>query len=160
MSTTNDQLKLALLEALEELYNADDEAHADNIVKLINTIRDDLNIILMTNEYVEKYIWRELRQNSSNVQTLMATSATFIQCIDNIDELIPKYVASFVPFNNGTKIVDTETFTKAVDHSELQAVLLSNHWLFFLLYAATNKRIINGFINSILPDVKVKKRGT
>lgn len=159
MSEINNQLKEALIEALDELYHADDEAHADYLIRTISEVRDDLNLILMTDEYAERYIWSKLRSNSSNVQTLMATTATFVQCIDNIDETIKKFVPAFVPFRSPTQIVDGETFEKAVDHAELEKVLLNNYWLFFLLYASTNKRIINGFLSTMLPVIKAKKRG-
>lgn len=160
MSEVNNQLKEALLEALEELFNAEDELHADNLVRLISEIRADLNIIMLTDKYATVHIWHKLRQNISNVQTIMATASTFVQCIDDIDGAINKFVSAFVPFTNKTMVVDDEIIVKAANHEEIRQVLLSNYWLFFLVYAATNLRIVNGFISSILPTVKAKKRAS
>lgn len=160
MSEVNNQLKEALLEALEELFNAEDEVHAHSLVKLISDIRADLNIIMLTDKYATAHIWHKLRQNISNIQTIMSTTATFVQCVDDIDGAITKFVSSFVPFTDRTTVVDDETIIKAASHDELKQVLLTNYWLFFLVYAATNLRIVNGFLNSILPNVKVKQRAS
>lgn len=159
MSDLNNQLQEALVEALEELFNAEDAAHAENLVRIITEIRGDLNLIMMTDEYVERYVWEKLRNATSNIQTLMTTTATFIQCIDDIDLVIKRYVRAFVPFTNTTQIVDNETIVKAVDHDELEKILLSNYWLFFMMYAATNMRIVNTFLQTIVPKEK-KKNGT
>ena len=158
MSELNMQLKESFLEALEELYNAEDQIHADSLVELISEIRDDLNIIMLTNAYVETHIWSKIRAKSSNVQTLMATTSTFIQGIDDPDTAIKKYVKSFIPFTNKSIIVDNETISKAAEHTELERILLDNYWLFFLIIAATNKRILNGFLTSMIPVGK-KKNG-
>jgi hypothetical protein len=159
MSDLNNQLQEALVEALEELFNAEDEAHAENLVRVITEVRGDLNLIMMTDEYVERYVWEKLRNATSNIQTLMATTATFVQCIDDIDSVIKRYVRAFVPFTNTTQIVDTETITKAADHDELEKILLSNYWLFFMMYAATNMRTVNRFLATIVPKEK-KKHGS
>ena len=158
MSDLNNQLQEALVEALEELFNAEDAAHAENLIKVITEIRGDLNLIMMTDEYVERYVWEKLRNATSNIQTLMATTATFVQCIDDIDSVIKRYVRAFVPFTNATLIVDNETITKAAEHSELEKILLNNYWLFFMMYAATNMRTVNRFLATIVPAAKGKER--
>lgn len=157
MSEVNNQLKEALLEALEELFNAEDELHAHNLVNLISEMRADLNIIMLTDKYAALHVWHRLRQNISNVQTIMSTTATFIQCIDDPDGAINKFVPAFLPFTNKTTVVDDETITKAANHEELRQVLLSNYWLFFLIYAATNLRLVNGFLSSIIPKEKKQR---
>lgn len=154
MSDLNNQLKEALVETLEELFNAEDPAHAELLVKTIIEIRGDMNLIMMTDQYVEKHIWAKLRDPTSNIQTLMSTTTTFVQCIDDIDTVIKKYVAAFVPFRSATMIVDDETISKAADHTELEKVLLNNYWLFFLLFAATNIRVVNAFLQTIVPKGK------
>lgn len=151
MSETNDQLALALNQALEELFNADEANIAYTLLESVNKIRDDLNIIMMSDTYAINHIWNDIRSKPGLVQTLMSTTSTFIQCIDNIDQVITSFVPMFVPFTNKSIIVDSETISKAVEHTELKEVLLNNYWLFFLLYAATNKRIVNMFLSSLLP---------
>lgn len=151
MSESNNQLKEALVEALEELFSSDDIEHATFLVDIVREIRADLNLIMMTNEYAELYVWKKLRDKVSPIQTLMSTTATFVQSIDDIDGLIKKYVRSFIPFNNATKIVDEETITKAAEHDELTKILQSNYWLFFLMFAATNMRIVNAYLATIAP---------
>lgn len=159
MSDLNNQLKEALVEALEELFNAEDTTHAAALVNSINEIRGDMNLIMMTDQYVEKYVWQRLRVVTSNIQTLMSTTTTFVQCIDDIDAAIKNHVRSFVPFTNATKIVDDETIKKAVERPELEKILTDNHWLFFLLFASTNMRIVNAFLQSIVPPTKGKSNG-
>jgi hypothetical protein len=87
----------------------------------------------------------------------MTTTATFVQAIDDIDVAIKKFVGAFVPFTNKTAIVDNETLKKAVEHTELEQVLLNNYWLFFLMYAATNMRVVNAYLSTLIP--KGKGRG-
>ena len=151
MSETNDQLALALNQALEELFNADEANIAYTLLESVNKIRDDLNIIMMSDTYAINHIWNDIRSKPGLVQTMMSTTSTFIQCIDKIDQVITSFVPMFVPFTNKSIIVDSETISKAVEHTELKEVLLNNYWLFFLLYAATNKRIVNMFLSSLLP---------
>lgn len=159
MSELNDQLQQALVEALDELFNAEDEAHATNLVQVITEIRGDLNLIMMTDKYVEQQVWARLRNVTSNIQTLMATTTTFVQGIDNIDSVIKKSVGAFVPFTSRTKIVDSDTFEKAAEHAELEEILLANYWLFFLLYASTNMRVINNYLATRVPS-KGKHNGS
>jgi hypothetical protein len=151
MSESNNQLKEALVEALEELFSSDDIEHATFLVDIMREIRADLNLIMMTDKYAELYVWKKLREQVSTIQTLMSTTATFVQSIDDIDGLIGKYVRAFIPFNNATEIVDEETISKAAEHVELEKVLKSNYWLFFLMFASTNMRIVNAYLNSIAP---------
>ncbi len=154
MSDSNNQLQEALIEALEELYNAEDANHAELIVKTINEIRGDMNLIMMTDDYVEKHVWHKLRNVTSTIQTLMSTTTTFISCIDDVEAAIKRFVRAAIPFTNATRIVDDETIKKAAEHKELEKVLTDNLWLFFLLYASTNMRIINKFLISIQPPKK------
>lgn len=160
MSELNNQLQQALVDALEELFNAEDEAHATNLITVISEIRDDLNLIMMTSEYVEKHVWSKLRNVTSNIQTLMSTATTFLQGIDDVEGAIRTSVAKFVPFTNKTLIVDEETITKAAEHKELEDILLANYWLFFLMYAATNKRVINAYLLTRVPAGKGKANGS
>jgi hypothetical protein len=157
MSDLNNQLKEALVEALDELFNAEDVAHSHKLIDTITEIRGDLNLIMMTDDYAEKHVWDKLRNVTSNIQTLMTTTATFVQAIDDIDVAIKKFVGAFVPFTNKTAIVDNETLKKAVEHTELEQVLLNNYWLFFLMYAATNMRVVNAYLSTLIP--KGKGRG-
>lgn len=158
MSESNNQLKEALVEALEELFSADDMAHATFLVDLMREIRADLNLIMMTDQYAELYVWKKLREQVTPVQTLMSTTATFVQSIDDIDGLIDKYVRAFIPFNNATKIVDEETLSKAAEHQELAKILKSNYWLFFLMFAATNLRLVNAYLLTITPPPGRKEK--
>ena len=151
MSELNNQLKRALVEALNELFNAEDDLHAQGLIDIIDEIRGDTNLIMFADKYVETNVWKKLRENTSYIQTLMATTATFVQCIDDIDKAIKRFVPAFIPFTNGTGIVDDETIAKAADHAELEDVLKCNYWLFFLMYAATNMRVINEFLLSVVP---------
>lgn len=156
MSDFNNQLQEALIEALDELYNAEDAKHAELIVQTINEIRGDMNLIMMTDKYVEKHVWEKLRKITSTMQTLMSTTTTFVCCIDDVEGAIKRFVRAAIPFTNATQIVDDETINKAAEHIELEKVLMNNLWLFFLLYASTNMRIVNKFLVSIQP---VKKEG-
>jgi hypothetical protein len=151
MSDLNNQLKEALVEALNELFNAEDEAHAEGLVTIITEIRGDTNLIMFADKYVESNVWKKLREKTSYIQTLMATTATFVQCVDDIDLAIKRFVPAFVPFTNATGIVDNETIDKAAEHSELETILKANYWLFFLMYAATNMRVVNQFLASLVP---------
>lgn len=154
MSAINSQLNDALIETLTELFNAEDEEHAQGLIALIIEVRGDMNLIMMSDQYVEANIWNKIRTKTSNVQTLMSTTATFIQQIDDIDTAIKRFVRSAVPFTSATQIVDHETITKAVDHSELERVLTCNLWLFFLLYSSTNMRVVNAYLATLAPPGK------
>lgn len=151
MSELNNQIKEALVEALTELFNAEDELHAQGLIEIINEVRGDTNLIMFADKYVETNVWTKLRENTSYIQTLMATTATFVQCIDDIDLAIKRFVPGFVPFTNATGIVDNETISKAVEHDELEKALKSNYWLFFIMYAATNMRVVNHFLAPLVP---------
>lgn len=157
MSTLNNQLKEALVEALNELFNAEDEAHADGLIDIITEIRGDTNLIMYADKYVETNVWKKLRSTTSYIQTLMSTTATFVQCIDDIDDAIKHCVPGFIPFTNSTGIVDDETITKAAELGELEKTLKDNYWLFFLMYAATNMRVVNQFLASMIPAKGAKK---
>ena len=159
MSELNNQMKQALVETLDELFNAEDEAHAHGLINIINEIRGDTNLIMFADKYVVTNVWKKLREQTSFIQTLMATSATFVQCIDDIDLAIKRFVPGFVPFTNSTGIVDNETIEKAAEHRELEDILKANYWLFFLMYAATNMRIVNHFLAQLVPTKQGKKEG-
>ena len=151
MSDLNNQMNNALVEALSELFEAEDEAHAQGLVTIITEIRGDTNLIMFADKYVETNVWKKLREKTSYIQTVMATTATFVQCIDDIDVAIKRFVPGFVPFTNATAIVDNETIEKAAEHDELITILKNNYWLFFLMYAATNMRIVNRFLEQLVP---------
>lgn len=151
MSDLNNQMKNALVEALNELFNAEDTAHAEGLIAIITEIRGDTNLIMFADKYVETNVWKKLREKTSYIQTVMATTATFVQCIDDVDMAIKRFVPGFVPFTNATDIVDDETIEKAADHPELEKILKANYWLFFLMYAATNMRVVNQFLASLVP---------
>lgn len=142
MYEANQQMRAALIEAIHELFLSDDKDHSTAFIEILNSIRSDLNMIMMDSRYIEKYIWEKLRKPSSMQQTLISTTATFLQGVDNVDTIIEQMVPRLIPFTAASMIVDDETIGKAVDHRELIKILKDNYWLFFVLYATTNMRVV------------------
>lgn len=142
MQEANEQLKATLVEAIHELFLSEDPKHSSNFIEILNGIRSDLNLIMITDKYVEKYIWEKFRSPASMQQTLIATTATFLMGVDDIDGVIDAVVPRWIPFKAATKIVDDETITKAVEHTDLTRLLKDNYWLFFVIFTALNMRIV------------------
>lgn len=142
MQKANEQMRAALVESIHELFLSEDNLHSAGFLEILNSIRSDLNLIMMDSQYVEANVWAKLRSPASMQQTLISTTATFLQGVDDIDAIIEKMVPRLVPFTSASLIVDDETIGKAVDHNELIKVLRNNYWLFFIIYAATNMRVV------------------
>lgn len=132
----------ALSEAIHELFLSEDTKHSTAFVEVLDGVRSDLNLFMVDSQYAEKNIWGKFRTPSSMLQTLVATTATFLQGVDNLEEVIDQLVPRLVPFTSSSMIVDDETIGKAVDHAELKKILRDNYWLIFVIYAATNMRVV------------------
>lgn len=142
MFEANQQMRAALVEAIHELFLSEDRAHSTKLIEVFDGIRSDLNLIMMDSKYIEKYVWEKLRSPASMQQTLISTTATFLQGVDEIDSVIEQMVPRLVPFTASSMIVDDETIGKAVEHNELVKILKDNYWLFFVIYATTNMRVV------------------
>ena len=135
-------MREALGEAIHELFLSEDTKHSTAFVEVLDGIRSDLNLFMVDSQYAEKNIWGKFRTPSSMLQTLISTTATFLLGVDNIDQVIEQLVPRLVPFTAKSMIVDDETIGKAVDHTELVKILKDNYWLVFVIYAATNMRVV------------------
>lgn len=142
MYEANQQMRSALVEAIHELFLSEDLIHSTKLIEVFDSIRSDLNLIMMDSQYVEKYVWEKLRTPASMLQTVISTTATFLQGVDNIDAVIDRMVLRLIPFTSASMIVDDETIGKAVDHRDLAKILKDNYWLFFVIYATTNMRVV------------------
>ncbi|ABY63061.1 hypothetical protein ST201phi2-1p232 [Pseudomonas phage 201phi2-1] len=142
MHEANQQMRTALTESIHELFLSEDSAHSAGFIEILNGIRSDLNLLMMDSKYVEKYVWEKFRKPTSMQQTLISTTATFLQGVDNIDEVIEQMVPRLIPFTSKSMIVDDETIGKAVEHHDLVEILKDNYWLFFVVYATTNMRVV------------------
>ncbi len=142
MNEANQQMRAALIEAVHELFLSEDRKHSTQLIEVFDSIRSDLNLIMMDSKYVEKYVWDKLRKPASMQQTLISTTATFLQGVDNIDGIIEQMVPRLIPFTSSSMIVDDETIGKAVEHTDLVNILKDNYWLFFVIYATTNMRVV------------------
>lgn len=142
MHEANQQMRAALIEAIHELFLSEDLNHSTKLIEVFDSIRSDLNLIMMDSKYVERYVWEKLRTPASMLQTVISTTATFLQGVDNIDSVIDQLVPRLIPFTASSMIVDDETIGKAVDHQLLAKILKDNYWLFFVIYATTNMRVV------------------
>lgn len=142
MYEANKQMRAALVEAIHELFLSEDLIHSTKLIEVFDSIRSDLNLIMMDSKYVEKYVWEKLRAPASMQQTLISTTATFLQGVDDIDTVIDQMVNRLIPFTSASMIVDDETIGKAVDQTTLAKILKDNYWLFFVIYATTNMRVV------------------
>lgn len=151
MHLANEQMKVALIEAIHELFLSEDPKHSAGLIEALNFVRSDLNLVLMSNEYVKQYIWEKFRSPASMLQTLVNTTNTFLMGVDDIDSVIEQAAERMIPFKSGTRIVDDETLDKAVDQKELIETLKNNYWLFFVLYATSNMRIVSETSTTYIP---------
>jgi len=142
MHEANQQMKEALIESIHELFLSEDAVHSAGFIEILNSIRSDLNLLMMDSKYVEKYVWEKFRKPTSMQQTLISTTATFLQGVSDIDSIIDQMVPRLVPFTSKSTIVDDETIGKAVEHTDLKNILKDNYWLFYVVYATTNMRVV------------------
>lgn len=142
MQKANEQMREALTESIHELFLSEDGNHSSKFLEVLNEIRSDLNLIMIDSKYVETHIWTKFRTPASMQQTLIATTATFLMGVDDLDNVIQQVVTRWVPFTERNDIVDDETLQKAVDHSELTTILKNNYWLLFIIYATLNMRVV------------------
>lgn len=151
MQKANEQMRGALNESIHELFLSEDNLHSTEFLSILNDIRSDLNLVMIDSRYAEKHIWEKFRKTPSMLQTLMSTTATFLQGVDDLDDTIMMLVPRLVPFTNQSEIVDDETIGKAVDQSALADVLKKNYWLLFIIYAATNMRVVQEAAAEYIP---------
>lgn len=142
MREANDHMQIALINAIHELFQSEDELHRTGFIEILNDVRSDLNLIMMDSKYIEKYVWDRLRKPSSMQQTLFSTAATFLMGVDDIPGVIKTMVPRLIPFTARNDIVDDETLGKAVDHQTFTDILNNNYWLVFVLYAVMNMRTV------------------
>lgn len=142
MHSYNEQMRTALAEAIHELFLSEDTAHSTAFLEVLDGIRSDLNLFMVDSKYAETNIWVKFRTPSSMLQTLIATTATFLQGVDDVDKIIDQMVPRLIPFTATSMIVDDETIGKAVEHADLAKILKDNYWLFFVIYATTNMRVV------------------
>lgn len=135
-------MRAALVEAIHELFLSEDGKHSSAFIEVLDGVRSDLNLFMIDSKYAEINIWSKFRTPSSMLQTLVATTATFLQGVDDIDKIIEQMVPRLVPFTSSSMIVDDETLGKATDHKDLIKILKDNYWLFFVIYATTNMRVV------------------
>ncbi|AEH03594.1 hypothetical protein AVT69_gp169 [Pseudomonas phage PhiPA3] len=142
----------ALIVALTELMQAEDEIIVGKLITLITELRLRHMTFMLNDALVVRHLWSDIRENQALLSSLMNTTTTFIMELSSPGEAINLLARSLVPFSVESSIVDREILGKAANYPTLQQTFSTNEWLFFLVFASTQMRLVN----SVLAAAKLK----
>lgn len=140
----NEQIREALVGALHEVAASGSIETFASLISAINTVRSDLVLTYMTDEYVALHVWSLLRADISLTKALLNATANFTLAIEDLDAAISSFAKKAVSFTTGSAIVDDDVMGKSATHAELEKTLKTNHWLYFILYASVHMYLVNG----------------
>lgn len=139
----NETIREAMIGALHEVAASSSKETFTAFIAVIGTIREELVLTYMADQYVDMHIWPLLRKEVDLTKALLNATVNFTLAIEDIDSAITEFSNKAVSFTAKSKIVDDDLMKKSVSQQELATTLLNNHWLFLLLFASTQMYLVN-----------------
>lgn len=146
----NDNLKFALGEAVAEMIFSSSEEHIRLIMETVNEIRNTTLIAHLNDRVIINKVWDSIRTKQDVMITLFSITATFNLHLNDVDEACEWFIGRFVPYRATSSIVDKETIDKTIPEKDVQGMFKDNLWLFFLVYASTQLRVVMPIIQQVV----------
>lgn len=145
----------ALIIALEELFQSTTAEDSTALVGYINTIRESYNMFHLSDAQLVSKLWTEMRMDPSKnvVSNLMHTTTSFLLEMENPEVGYKHLAERMVPYSNNSTIVDKELIGKSPKLDDLVKYFANNEWLFFMIFAALNMRLVNTVVQKYVPRV-------
>lgn len=136
-------LREAMVGAVHEIAASSDTATLAAFIDVVKTIREEMVLTYMTDEYVKQHVWGLVRKDTILMKSILHGVANFSMCIDDLPGAIKLFANKAVCFTKKSVIVDDDLMGKSVEQKDLEGILTNNHWLFFLLFCSTHLYLIN-----------------
>lgn len=152
----NEIIREALVGAIHEIAASSTPETFADFVEAIKTIREQLVLTYMSDEYVKLNVWPIIRKDIDLTTAIIAATANFCLAIPDLNAAIQDFSSKAICFTSKSKIVDDDLMGKSVYSEQLKITLEQNQWLFFIMFAATQVYLVNSVGGLYIPKVDPK----